>query len=36
LQLRSLEYETEQFMSSKLIEEVDNDILELIKETRER
>jgi hypothetical protein len=36
LQLKSLEYETEQFMSSKLIEEVDNDILELIKETRER
>jgi hypothetical protein len=48
LQLRSLEYETEQFMSSKLVEEVDNekqingkwnritDILKLVKETRER
>ncbi|TVU35438.1 hypothetical protein EJB05_17327 [Eragrostis curvula] len=48
LQLKSLEYETEQFMSSHLVEEVDNekeindkwyrlsDILKLVKETRER
>ncbi|GJN17983.1 hypothetical protein PR202_gb05094 [Eleusine coracana subsp. coracana] len=47
-QLKSLEYETEQFMSSQLVEEVDNerqidgkwhrlsDILKLVKETRER
>lgn len=48
LQLKSLEYETEQFMNSQLVEEVDNekqingkrhrlsDILKLVKETRER